>query len=124
MRSKILSTLLLVFALATTLGTRQTQAGQDGLGVYPEIYTFKATPSVIRPGQSVTLSWKTRGTTSVTMDFGPEQHHTRDNMQRRAGLPSSGTMTVNPKEDTVYEMKCDTVAGPMCLTASVTVRMQ
>jgi hypothetical protein len=119
MKRNILSTMLLLLGVATT----QSKAAQGSLGVYPEIFTFTATPSAIRPGDPVVITWKTRGTASVTMDFAPEAHHTRDMMQRRSGLPSSGTMTVTPKEDTVYELKCDTVAGPMCLTASVTVRM-
>jgi hypothetical protein len=123
MKRNILSTMFLLLGVASTLGTTQSKAAQEGLGVYPEIFAFTATPSAIRPGEPVILTWKTRGTASVTMDSGPEAHHTRDMIQRRSGLPSSGTMTVTPKEDTIFELKCDTVAGPMCLTASVTVRM-
>jgi hypothetical protein len=113
--------LLLLIATAAVLGIRRSRATPTGLGFSPEIVTFTATPPVVRPGEPVKLEWKSRGTVSVAMEWGPEKP-SRDILQLRAGLPSSGTMTVLPTADTVYELRCYTVAGPMCLPVSATVR--
>jgi hypothetical protein len=45
-------------------------------------------------------------------------------MQWRAGLPPSGTMIVQPEENTVYVLECETASGQMCMTASATVRLK
>jgi len=111
----------LLIAIAAGLGILKSRARPAGMGFYPEVVNFTATPAEVRTGEPVTLSWETRGTASVTMEWGPEKP-SRDAVELRAGLPSSGTMTVQPKADTVYELRCYTAAGPMCLPASTTVR--
>lgn len=121
MKNNFLLLLILLFAVAAALGLMRSGAKPMGLGWSPEIVTFTATPAVVHPGEPVTLAWESRGTVSVNMEWGPEKP-SRDVVQLRAGLPSSGTMTVQPKADTVYELRCYTVAGPMCLPASATVR--
>jgi len=113
--------LVLLLAVAAALGIMRSGAAPMGLGWSPEIVEFTATPPVVHPGEPVTLVWKTRGTVSVAMEWGPEKP-SRDVIQLRAGLPSSGTMTVQPIADTVYELRCYTVTGPMCLPAKASVR--
>lgn len=121
MKTNFTLLMLLLIATAAALGIIRSRATPTGLGFSPEIVTFTATPSVVRPGEPVKLEWKSRGTVSVAMEWGPE-NPSRDILQLRAGLPSSGTMTVLPTADTVYELRCYTVAGPMCLPLSATVR--
>ena len=121
MKTNFTLLMLLLIATAAALGIVRSQAAPTGLGFSPEIVTFTATPSVVHPGEPVKLEWKSRGTTSVAMEWGPEEP-SRDILQLRAGLPSSGTMMVQPTADTVYELRCYTVAGPMCLPLSATVR--
>jgi hypothetical protein len=121
MKNTFLLLLILLLAVAAALGIMRIGAKPMGLGWSPEIVTFTATPAVVHPGELVTLAWETRGTVSVAMEWGPEKP-SRDVVQLRAGLPSSGSMTVQPAADTVYELRCYTVAGPMCLPASATVR--
>jgi len=121
MKTNFVLLLLLFFAIAAGLGIMRSRAKPMGLGWSPEIIEFTATPPVVRPGEPVKLAWNTRGTTSVAMEWGPEKP-SRDAVQLRAGLPSSGTMTVQPTADTVYELRCYTAAGPMCLPLTTTVR--
>lgn len=121
MKTNFLLLLSLLLVTAAALGVMRSRAEPTGLGFSPEVVTFTATPAVVHPGQPVTLAWQTRGTVSVAMEWGPEKP-SRDAVELRAGLPSSGTMTVTPQADTVYELRCYTVAGPMCLPISTTVR--
>jgi hypothetical protein len=124
MKLNLLAKLLILSPLALVLGTTGSQAAPQGLGVSPEVVTFTATPQVARPGDTVTIAWNTRGTTSVTLEWGQEENHSRATMQQRTGLPSSGKLNFQVTEDTVYDLKCATVTGTMCLPVSVTVRMK
>lgn len=121
MKTNFLFMLLLLLGVAAALGIMRSGAAPMGLGWSPEIVEFTATPEVVHPGQPVTLAWKTRGTVSVAMEWGPETP-SRDGLQLRAGLPSSGTMTVQPVADTIYELRCYTASGPMCLPIKASVR--
>jgi hypothetical protein len=121
-RTTILLLLLLV-ALAASLGVMRSGAAPTGLGISPEIVTFTATPQTIARGQSATLTWNTRSTASVTIESGPESRE-RGSMEKHAGLPSAGTLIVHPEENTVYVLECETVFGDMCMSASTTVRVK
>ena len=123
MKRTLLLLLLLLFGLAVTLGLIRSRAARIGSSVFREIVAFTATPRVISPGESATLAWETRGVVSVAMAWGPESNP-RGNMQRRTGLPPLGTMTVQPKEDTVYVLECETDAGQVCMSASASVRVK
>lgn len=120
-RTNFLLLLFLLLGVAAALGVMRSRAKPEGLGFSPEVVTFKATPEVVHRGEPVTLTWETRGTSSVALEWGPEKP-SRDAMELRAGLPASGTMTVTPMADTVYELRCYTVAGPMCLPVSTEVK--
>jgi hypothetical protein len=98
-------------------------AAPTGLGISPEIVGFTASPQAITRGQSATLTWNTRATASVTMEWGPENRD-RGSMQKKVGLPSSGTMVVQPEENTIYILECETRFGDMCMSASTTVRVK
>ena len=115
--------LVLVLGVSIALGFLRSKAGPMGLGFSPEIVTFTATPEVANPGQPVTLAWNARGAAALTMQWGPE-NHTPATAQQKTDLPPVGTMTVQPAEDTVYELRCETVAGPMCLPAAAAVHMK
>jgi plastocyanin len=124
MKLNLFSKLLLLSPLALLLGSTGSQAAPQGLGVSPEVVTFTASPQVVRPGDTVTVAWNTRGTTSVTLEWGQEANHNRAAMQQRTGLPSSGKLTFQVTEDTIYDLRCATVTGTMCLPVSATVRMK
>jgi len=95
----------------------------DGPGGAPEIVKFEVNPRVINRGQSVTLSWQTRGAGTVAIEWAP-QNQPRGKMVRRAGLPASGTLVVQPPEDTVYVLECEADEGRTCMTMSATVRVR
>jgi hypothetical protein len=120
MKRTMLWLLFLIFVVAVSLGFLRSHEQISGLGVYPEVVAFTATPPVVAPGDPVTLSWDTRGTTAVTLKWGPESRPDEP-MQGRTGLPPAGTITLNPMENTVYVLRCETVAGVMCMSASTTV---
>jgi len=98
-------------------------AAPIGLGISPEIVTFTSNPPVIAKGQSATLTWNTRATASVAMEWGPEDHE-RGTLQKRVGLPASGSLVVQPQENTIYILECETLFGDMCMEASTTVRVK
>jgi hypothetical protein len=112
--------LFLFFVLAMTMGVVGKTGPQGGLGISPEIASFTATPRIVVPGENVTLTWKTRGAVSVTIEWGPEDHP-RGTLQQRTGLPGSGTLVMQPRENTVYVLSCETATGVMCMSASTTV---
>ena len=120
MKTNFLLLLIILLAVAVTLGIMKSRTSPTGMGFSPEVVAFTATPEVVNPGDPVTLAWETRGTASVALEWGPEKP-SRDTVELRSGLPSSGTMTVRPKANTVYELRCYTGAGPMCVPISTTV---
>jgi hypothetical protein len=73
----------------------------------PQIVSFAAVPPTVRPGKSTTLSWLTRGATSVVIDNGI------------GGQPASGTVTVTPSSQTTYTLTA--MSGSLSSTAQVTV---
>ena len=120
MKRTMLWLMFLIFVVAVSLGFLRSHENISGLGIYPEVVSFTATPAVVAPGGTVTLDWDTRGTTAVTLKWAPESRPDEP-MQGRTGLPPKGTLTLNPQESTVYILRCDTVAGVMCMSASTTV---
>jgi hypothetical protein len=113
----------LLLALAATLGVMRRRMTPVAGPISPGIVSFTATPRVISRGESATLAWTTRGLPSVAMEWGPE-HGARGRMERRTGLPPNGAMTVQPGENTVYVLKCETESGQVCIEASATVRVK
>ncbi|MGK0189028.1 MAG: hypothetical protein ACI9R3_004845 [Verrucomicrobiales bacterium] len=75
----------------------------------PVINVFTATPSVIAPGQSATLSWDTSGATEVTItpDIGV--------------VTAVGSMTVTPAETTAYEITATNTTGQVNEEFTLTV---
>ncbi len=122
MKRILLLALLLLFVLVATLGVMRTRVASSGAPNPPEIVSFTATPRIVSRGESVTLAWKTSGLASVAMEWGPD-YHPRGTMQKRNGLPPSGTMIVQPKENSTYVLECETASGDMCMSASVSVRV-
>ena len=123
MKTNFLLLLVLVLVTAAALGVMRARATPQGLGSSPEVVTFTATPAAVHAGEPVTLKWNTRGTSSIALEWGPPQPAPQG-FELHAGLPSSGTMTVTPTTDTVYELRCYTVSGPMCLPISETVHVR
>ncbi len=88
-----------------------------------EIVSFSAAPRRIAPGASVTLKWVTRGMKSVSISWAPAAD-TRDNWKHLDGLPSSGTLQVQPGHDTVYLLNCECAdGGSACASARVVVQV-
>jgi hypothetical protein len=108
-----------IFILAVVLLTGAMIAA----GNQVRIISFTATPPKIRMGESVTIAWKTTGIQSVSIDWAPAKK-SRGQWQRRAGLPPEGSLTITPTESTVFILTCETAAGPVCASASVTVELQ
>lgn len=120
MKRILLVVLLLLFALAGTLAVVRSRAARPAST--PAVVSFTAIPQVIRRGESVTLNWETEGVPSVALEWGPELRPL-DNKQKEEGLPSSGTMTFQPEEDTIYVLECEPEQAQMC-TASASVRVR
>jgi len=123
MKRILVLALFLLPALAITLGVMRGRETWGGPVSSPEIVSFTVTPKVIDHGQSVTVAWKTRRAASVILEWAPERNP-RDNMQRREGLPPSGSLTFEPIEDTVYVLACETTTGDMCMAASAAARVR
>ncbi|MDX1583971.1 MAG: hypothetical protein R3338_10275, partial [Thermoanaerobaculia bacterium] len=68
-----------------------------GDAAVPEIRSFSAIPTSIRPGETVTLAWATDGANSVSISSVGES------------LPPDGTVQVSPEQSTTYTL---TAFGP------------
>lgn len=78
-------------------------------GTQPIVRTFNATPQSVAPGDQVTLSWQALNATGVTIDNGVGQK------------PSSGSVTVNPRRTTIFNLTATGPGGQA--VASVTVNV-
>ena len=76
----------------------------------PTINSFTATPNVIDPGGSSTLSWTVNNATSVTIDQGIG-----------SVAVSSGTSSVTPGATTTYTLTATNSAGSVTATTKVRV---
>jgi hypothetical protein len=114
--------LFLLLAIAATPGAIRSRTESIGPPISHGIVSFTATPRIVKPGESITLQWETRGATSVAIEWGPE-HNPRGLNAKRTGLPPSGTMSLQPEEDTVYVLECDTPEGQTCMSASTRVHV-
>lgn len=95
-----------------------------GLGVYPEIAEFTAEPDTVRPGDAVTLSWHTRGAVAVMLEAVRDSDGTVIGEVQR-DLPPVGSLTVHPKANTTWRMKCQTVfSGESCEAAEAQVEVK
>ena len=73
----------------------------------PVIVSFTASPTIVAPGQSSTLSWVSTGATSASIGSGV------------GSVPTSGSVRVSPTQDTTYAL---TVVGPGgAVSAALTV---
>jgi hypothetical protein len=123
MKRTILLLLFLLLALGATLGVVHIRAARIEPGMLPKIVSFTATPRVVRPGDTVTVAWETRGTRSMAIEWGPTLHQ-REGMTRRSGLRPSGTMTDRPQETTIYVLECEDAFREVCTSASTTVMVK
>jgi hypothetical protein len=115
--------LFLLIIVVAVMGVARSGVARIGLGIYPEIISFTASPETVHAGETVTLNWVTRGAESVILDYGPE-NASRDRTQRIAALPTMGSLKMMPTETTVYELTCETATtGQMCMPTKVTVKV-
>lgn len=115
--------LFLLVAVVAVMGISRTGEAKVGLGIYPEILTFTASPEAIRAGEPVTLTWATRGANTVTLKWGPE-NAPRERVQKLAELAPVGSLKVQPTKTTAYELICETISsGQMCMPTRVVVKV-
>ncbi len=89
-------------------GSSNTQVTVSVTEPLPQVQ-FNADPAILPPGQSATLTWSSVNATSATIDNGI------------GTVPLSGSVSVIPTQDTIYNI---TVTGPGGTTmASVSVKM-
>lgn len=113
----------LLVAVSIVLGYVNPKESQPGLGIYPEVAPFTAVPASIRAGEPATLKWASRGAVSVSLEAIPEGRP--EGASELRGLPPAGTITVQPRETTVYRMRCETAfSGTACagIEARIDVR--
>lgn len=103
----------LLLTLSAVLGYVRPKEGRPGLGIYPEVAPLNAAPGLISAGETATLTWSSRGAVSVTLESIPEGRSEAEGVVR--GLPPAGSITVQPRQTTVYRMRCETpFAGTRC----------
>lgn len=120
MKRTLLLVSILLLVLAATLAVMRSRAARGGGP--PAILSFAASAPEIRDGESVTITWETQGVPSVALEWGSGLRP-RDTMQKQVGLPPSGSMILQPREDTIYVLECETAPAPLC-TSSVSVRVK
>jgi hypothetical protein len=104
-------------ALALALALASLACGQAALDptpgtpdqpARPVISAFQASPGVIAPGGSCTLSWTVAGASALAIDQG-------------VGVVGSGPVAVSPAASTTYRLSASNAAGTVTATATVTV---
>ena len=117
--------LALMLLVSAGLGLSRIKETRTGMGFYPEIAPFNAAPDAIRPGQSATLSWQTRGVVSVSVLESTEEEGGAVTSRVSTGLPPAGSLKVQPRRTTTYTMRCQTVfSGQSCLPTIVRVEVK
>ena len=112
-----------MIALLAVFGLSRSGLARVGLGIYPEIVSFTASPGTLHSGEAVTLTWVARGADAVTLEWGPE-NAPPDRIERLAALPPMGSLRVEPKETTVYELTCETdTIGQACAPMRVIAKV-
>jgi len=122
MKRTVVLVLFLLLAFAGTLAYVQSRPKPWLTTETPTIMFFMASPQEIPRGGTVTLDWQTRHVPAVALEWGPVGSE-RGSLQKREGLPATGTMTFQPQEDTIYVLECETTPAQMC-TESASVRMR
>ena len=87
----------------------QSPGGGGGGPGAPAIASFAASPGVIAPGQSSTLSWSVSGATSLTIDAGV------------GAVLGQTSKVISPAATTTYTLTAGNAAGNTTQTAVVTV---
>jgi hypothetical protein len=117
--------LALLLLVSAGLGLSRIKETRPGMGFYPEIAPFNAAPEVIRPGESATLSWQTRGAVAVSVLESAGEEGGAVSSRLLSGLPAAGSLKVSPRETTTYRMRCETVfSGQACLPTVVKVEVK
>ena len=105
--------LLVVFVC---IGAGMMMSGCRGAGLLPAqppvvpTAALTATPEIVTPGSSTTLSWSTAYASTVSISGGI------------GAVPLSGTMTVSPSATTQYTLTATSVNGTATSAATVTVQ--
>lgn len=107
-----------LLVVSTALGVVHSYHPSPGLGIYPEITPFTATPAIIQAGESATLSWASRGADSVILESIPEDRP--EAAEEIRGLPPAGSITVRPRRNTQYLMRCVTVSSTLMCNGTQT----
>jgi len=115
--------LVLVLIASVALGLVHETSPYVGLLGIPDVVTFTATPDVVAPGQPVMLSWKTRGTGTIAIDFGPVEEP-RGSFEHHGNLPPVGTLQVKPTKDSIFVVGCQSVASLDCQPKVISVRVK
>lgn len=111
----------ILVAVSLALGFGHSNHPREGLGTYPEVIPLKAAADTLREGESTTLSWTSRGATTVILEAYPESASWQRG-EEKSELPPTGSITVHPRETTLYRMRCETAFdGGECAGADATI---
>lgn len=109
-------------AVCLAFGFAHSNHPREGLGTYPEVIPLTAAADTIHAGESTTLTWTSRGAASLLLE-GYTENGVR--AEEQAGLPARGSITVQPRETTVYRMRCETgFDGGECAGADARVEVK
>lgn len=75
----------------------------------PVINFFSISPTSIKKGESATLSWSVTNALSISIDYGVGE------------VSSSGSRTVTPDEDTLYQLTASNMHGTVLRSCKITV---
>ncbi len=101
---------LVLLSISIELTSCGSTAPPPAIASAPTIASFTADPASIASGSSSTLSWMTRGATTIAITPGTF-----------TSTSATGTTTVSPTATTTYTLTATNTAGSTNATASVTV---
>lgn len=95
-----------------------------GLGAQalPRILSLKVTPAKIHPGDEVTVTWTTRDTESVAIEWRSVTNPGAVS-DTRSGLPPAGSFRVRLVDSAVFVLSCQNAAGLCSRSVTATVKV-
>jgi hypothetical protein len=81
-------------------------------------FLFDVQPRVVAPGETAVLRWSIKGATKVVIEEGPES---KSDLRTMGTFGGSGTLSVSPKENTIYVITCEGSTTYSCASVSIRV---
>lgn len=112
---------LMTFVLFAVLSAGEQPGANNQKTAKSKDFVLEVKPAVIAPGEKAVLHWSIKGATEVVI----EQISGSSPVLRKIGtFGASGSLQVQPKEDTNYVLSCEVSTTHACASVTLHVRIK